>query len=102
MTEPMASDERLRMRQSGRKMSSVATMIRKLLLVSRAGAPSSLPIEANESPTMIEYDTAPTNVLKVTAQAGMMALFSPNTLAHVSRYDSAPTAEPTRAIEEKE
>jgi hypothetical protein len=38
--------------------------------------------------------------LNVTVKAGMIAVDSPKTLAHVSRYESAPTALPTRAIVE--
>ena len=53
MTEPMAREERLRMRQSGRKTKTESSTIMKLLLASSAGPPTSLPIEAKLSPTMI-------------------------------------------------
>jgi hypothetical protein len=39
-------------------------------------------------------------VMKMTVTSGKMAVFSPKTLAHVSRYEFPPTAAPTRAIDE--
>ena len=88
------------MRQSGKKTKMERSTIMKLLLASSAGPPTSLPMEAKLSPTMIEYASAPHSVLNVTVNAGMMAVDSPKTLAQVSLYESAPTAEPTRAIVE--
>ena len=54
MTEPIAREERLRMRQSGRKTKMERSTIMKLLLASSAGPPTSFPMEAKLSPTMIE------------------------------------------------
>jgi hypothetical protein len=54
MTEPIASLDRSRSNESGRRTNAERRTIHALGVVSRAGAPTSFAIDANESPTMIE------------------------------------------------
>ena len=126
--EPTASDDRSRIRQSGRKTKTPNAPISRFELHSTAGSlrgrektvgrnsgiapkiarrelrahPASRLIEPNESPMMIAYATAPTSVLNVTIAAGSADVDVPKTDAHVSLYVPAPASAPTRPITENE
>ena len=98
--EPTASDDRSFISESGSSTTAERRPIHTLGSVRTAGSPRSLATPENMSPRMIEYARPATSVMKITVRSGITAVFSENTLVHVSRYVLLPTALPTRAISE--